>query len=98
MRVYVLAAVMFALLGISANDASGVTLVKDSQSNYIIMVADRAIEPERTAATELQSYLKQITGAELPIVRESRVDAFAPRIMVGQTARTKKLLSGLNWK
>ncbi|MBR5452860.1 MAG: DUF4838 domain-containing protein [Clostridia bacterium] len=62
------------------------TLIADDASDYVIVHGEDAYISEITAATELQSYLKQMTGVELQIV----TDAAAPtekEIVVGKTNR-----------
>src|ERR1051326_2474693 len=44
-----------------------ITLVKDGQAQYSIVIAENASPPEHSAATELARWIKQITGAELSI-------------------------------
>jgi len=63
-----------------------VDLVADGVSEYVIVRGENAGEQEIFASTELQSYLKQITGAELPIVTDA-TPAVAKEIVVGQTNR-----------
>lgn len=46
-------------------------LTTDGQSDYQIVVPKDAIPSEKHAAKELQSFLKQIAGAELPIMDDS---------------------------
>ena len=45
-------------------------LVENGRSDYAIVLPQSATLPEETAAKELQSMLKRISGAELPIVRD----------------------------
>lgn len=49
--------------------AAAPKLVENGRSDYAIVLPQSAIPPEETAARELQSMLKRISGAELPIVR-----------------------------
>lgn len=46
------------------------TLVKEGKTEYTIVIPAHASECECFAAEELQKYVKQATGAELPIVAE----------------------------
>ena len=62
------------------------TLIADGTSDYVIVRGENAYISEVTASTELQSYLKQITGVEVPIV----TDAATPtekEIVIGKTNR-----------
>ena len=61
-------------------------LVVDGVSDYVIVRGENAYISEITAATELQSYLKQITGTELPIVTDTAPEA-EREIIVGKTNR-----------
>lgn len=57
-------------------------LVKDGHSDYVIVVANDAIPAEITAAEELKTYLKQLSGADLEIVKEDKYSS-GPMIAVG---------------
>ena len=61
-------------------------IVVDGVSEYVIVRGENAYISEVTASTELQKYLKLITGAELPIVTDS-AEAVAKEIVVGKTNR-----------
>ncbi len=63
-----------------------VDIVIDGVSEYVIVRGENAYISEVTASTELQSYLKQITGVELPIVTDS-TSAVEKEIVVGKTNR-----------
>ncbi len=67
-------------------DDGKITLVADGLTDYVIVRGENAYISEVTASTELQSYIKQISGVEIPIV----TDATAPvekEIVVGKTNR-----------
>ena len=61
-------------------------LVVDGTSDYVIVRGENAYISEITASTELQSYIKQITGVELPIVTDS-AEPVEKEIIVGKTNR-----------
>jgi len=63
-----------------------VDLVTDGVSEYVIVRGENASEYEIKAASELQSYLLKITGAELPIVTDTAAAA-EKEIVVGLTNR-----------
>ncbi len=68
------------------DNIDGLLLADNGASHYVIVHGENAAASEITAASELQSYLKKITGAELPIV----TDSTAPtkyEIIVGKTNR-----------
>jgi hypothetical protein len=62
--------VLFALVlaTVASGSQAALTLAKDGETAYRIVVSADAIEPERHAAAELAFFLKQITGADFPIV------------------------------
>jgi hypothetical protein len=67
-----------------------VTLVRNGRSSYRIVVAADASPAVRRGAAELQQYLKQISGAELPIETDA---APLPKraILVGPSRHTQAL-------
>lgn len=50
----------------------GLLLAMNGKSDFHIVVADGASSSTKYAAQELQKYLKEMTGAELPIVSDAR--------------------------
>ena len=72
-------------------------IARDGKSAYVIVIGVDANDVARRAATELQDHLKQVTGAELPVVTESTLaGGDAPQILVGRTRRTRQLLPDLD--
>ncbi len=63
-----------------------VDIVVDGASEYVIVRGENASPSEITAASELQKYLKQISGAEISIVTDS-TEAIEKEIIVGKTNR-----------
>ena len=61
-------------------------LVVDGASEYVIVCGENATLSEQTATTQLQAYLQQISGAELPIVTDA-TPAQEKEIIVGKTNR-----------
>ena len=61
------------------------TLSTDGKTKACITLADSASAPEKTAAAELASYLKKMTGAEFPVVKPHEA-AGRPTIAVGPGA------------
>ena len=56
----------FSLLSCFAATAD-LELAKDRKTSYTIITADNPAQLERLAATDLQYFLKQVTGAEFKI-------------------------------
>lgn len=67
-------------------EAAPLILASEGVSEYVIVRGENAFPSEVTASTELQKYLKQICGAELPIVTDSTA-AVEKEIIVGKTNR-----------
>ncbi|HET6453966.1 MAG TPA: DUF4838 domain-containing protein [Armatimonadota bacterium] len=80
-----------------AATANAMTLTEKSKTDYCIVVASNAMPAEKTAATELQQYLKQVTGADFPIKTECEVTAGTPQILVGPSLTVKRLLPDVDW-
>ncbi len=70
-------------------------IAESGQPKCVIVVADQPSAAERTAAVELQSILKQVTGAELPIQLCGAVEPEAKQIVVGPSPRLDELLPNL---
>lgn len=68
----------------------GLCVAEDGRSNYRIVIAKAALPSTRYAAEELQKHLKQICGAELPIVDDTQ-PAQPHEILVGRSSRLKEL-------
>lgn len=85
-RLLVLAALAAAL------EARAVTLVENNAARATIVLPDKASPAALQAAKILQSHLKQISGAELAIVPEGRLDATRKQalILVGEGRLTKE--------
>ena len=76
-------------------NATAGTLTDNGKSNYVIVEQPDAIPAEKTAGQELQYYLRQISGAELPIV--SPDSKAAKRILIGQSPEIARLLGGIDF-
>jgi len=69
----------------SAAPAGQVLLAQDGQTSYQIVTHDRPAAPQRHGAEELASFLKQISGADFPVVRQADWSG-GPAIFVGASA------------
>ena len=67
-RIVLLVALAFVAHGAWAAPATRLRLAHEGTTPYRIAVPPDATEPERHAAAELASFLKQSTGAEFPVV------------------------------
>ena len=84
---------LFLLLGASAAVAEdGLVLVRDGKSDYVIAVPAKPTATEKTAATELRTYLEKVTGAKLEILPEDKVSAEQNQIVVGPCKRLTQLV------
>lgn len=80
----------------SANNS--LVLAQNGKSSYVIAVASDAIPAEKTAAEQLQKYVREITGVTLAVKPETDVAPAAAQILVGAGPRAKSLLPRQNWK
>ena len=90
-----LACVCLGLMSISIppSDAAQLTLAENGRTAYRIVVGDDAIEPERTAAKELKTWLEQVTGATFMVNGAGA----GPRILVGPSAEARRLAADVDW-
>ena len=84
------AAVGMCFLPADIVQAEELTLAEDGRSAYRIVVAEDASPSTRHGAEELQMFLQDITGAELPIVSDAE-PATGPEIVVGDGDRLRNL-------
>ena len=71
-----------------ATASQSVTLVENGNQSCSIVIADNATPTVRQASAELATYLKRISGAEVPIVSEKQPGG-TTRIDVGLTRRAR---------
>jgi len=79
----------FTACALAGSSSQRIVLAKDGAAQCVIVLADGAIEPEQTAATELADYLKKVTRAEFTIVKETQETGKGARIYVGPTKYAK---------
>lgn len=72
-------------------EKTGYKLVNRGVSEYKIVVPDEATTLEQMAAGELALFLKEATGAALPIVVSSEIKKRTPVISIGQTSVAQEL-------
>ncbi|MCL2329850.1 MAG: DUF4838 domain-containing protein, partial [Phycisphaerae bacterium] len=65
-------------------------LVKDGQPAATIVIAEAANANARTAAAELQTYVKKMSGAELTIATDAKAVA-GPLVLVGKSKLTDEI-------
>lgn len=63
-------------------------IVKNNKTEYVIVHGEKAAQSEKTAAKELQRYLKMISGVEIPLMTDVTLPALK-EIIVGKTNREK---------
>ena len=74
-----------------------IILTDNESSQYNIIIPTHATPYERRAATVLQDYLLQISGAALPVVTADK-SRRNYEIIVGQNERLDELSAGINYK
>ena len=77
------------LLILVANVHAADWLFRNGVSNYRIVVSDEASKSEKTAARELQQYIEQVSGAQLPVTSDLNVAEYS--IYVGYNERVAAL-------
>lgn len=87
MKKILLAIGFFALASILLAD---VTVADKGKSSYVIVIPDNCPGHIQKSVYDMQSILKQITGVNLPVKKESQVTANTPKISVGNTNFAKK--------
>jgi len=73
------------LLSAYSNAGAKITLATKGQTSYVIAIANDASATEKTAANELASYLRQITGVYFAVVSPGQAQ-YKPTIAVGPGA------------
>jgi len=76
---------------------SAMDLISQGQIHSVIVVGNDAIPAEQSAAKELQIFLNQISGAEIPIVVSANPGKAIHRVFIGQTDQVKNLLPKEKW-
>lgn len=84
----------FSMLLLLAVRSEAVMLVENGQPQANIVIEKNARSLHRFAASELQKYIQQISGAELPIVADGTEGTAPNHIYVGDSDFTRKL--GIN--
>jgi len=74
-----------------AFQACAPSLVEKGKTDFKIVLSDTPLPVEQTAAKELKTYLDAITNINWTITSEKETPEDAPQILVGNSARTKKL-------
>jgi hypothetical protein len=96
LHVQALALVTLVPIAASAAEATPRVLARDGVSTYVILLPDAPHPAEQTAAQELQAFLKQATGAELPLLAESAAPRGKPAIAVGPCRLAQRIAPGLD--
>lgn len=81
-------------LFLAAAAASGADLVRGGKSQYTIVLSAQAPPAERRAAEELQRYVREISGAELPIMDDSRA-VRGPMVLLGRSRALTRVAPAL---
>ena len=68
--------------------AEELTLAQNGKTDYKIVIAEKSAKQVKFAAEELSSFLKQMTGAEFPVVTD-RTAKGKYEIVLGETNRQR---------
>lgn len=72
------------IAALTACTAHAAVIAENSEPKAVVVVSDKAIPPEKHAAEELASFLKQITGAAFAVTAQA--DGNQSRLLVGPDA------------
>ncbi|MBN1394832.1 MAG: DUF4838 domain-containing protein [Pirellulales bacterium] len=84
-------------LSADRSPADELVLAEGGKSSYNIVVADDASPSTKHGATELQTFLEEISGAKLPIVSD-RQDLGRREIILGDNAHLRAILPNIDLK
>lgn len=76
---------------LAATAAETLSLAENGKTRYVISLPADAAPPVQTAASELQSFLKKVTGATLAIRPETETAADSPQIVLGPSRQYRRL-------
>ncbi|MFA7159085.1 MAG: DUF4838 domain-containing protein [Kiritimatiellia bacterium] len=76
------------------NAAIPVTISSGGSTEYQVVMASDATPVDKYAARELALYLKQMTGADFPVVTSGAMDSSKPSIFVGMSKPAQERLGG----
>jgi hypothetical protein len=96
MRLRLIAVSLASFVG-SLTQGQDLTLVREDQSSFAIVIAASASPSEQRGARELQTYLKQMSGAALPIVTDAQ-PLGEHAILVGRSRHTDALRANVDLK
>jgi hypothetical protein len=80
---------IFSFMGGCVGKSANIVIVENGSPKAVIVLSSDATEAEKFAAQELQTYLRKISGAEIPIKTDS-VKLQENRILVGQSRLTEE--------
>jgi hypothetical protein len=83
------------LFGTGSVFAETLTLAKNGKAKYVIVLGDSPTPVEQSAAKELKEHLDAVTGADFPIVKESKTSA-SLKLFVGNSRTVQKLLPDIH--
>ncbi|MBR5710505.1 MAG: DUF4838 domain-containing protein [Thermoguttaceae bacterium] len=86
------------LLVTAAAYAQSVTLTNNNETAYSIVLPDEPTPVEKTAASELQNYLTEITGVAFKTISEKDLPDGAKAIYVGKTNKALKTVDFSTFK
>ncbi len=95
MKSVLTASLMFVpfLLLAAQHSPGSLTLVRNGKSAYTIVIPTHATEVESLAAAEFQSYVQQMSGAQMPIVPDVPEVMPGPSVLIGRTRGTTHVIS-----
>jgi hypothetical protein len=80
------------LLSNACSGSASFTLSNGGNAKYLIVLPDKPLPVETTAANKLKKYLDEVTNANFIIIHESEADITQPLLVVGNSSLAKTLL------
>jgi hypothetical protein len=94
------AMVAAAVVGCTASQARAaerLVIAEDGKSDFRIVISANASPSENHAAAELQHFLKEISGAELPVAADTEAMG-EHEILVGDSEHLRRLNQAIDWQ
>jgi len=89
--------VLCALVAVMAGCGAQTELVTGGKSAYHIVISEQASATEKHGARELSAFLKEMSGAQIPVVTDEAAPD-SPMILVGRSKKLDSLQLDIPWK
>ena len=75
------------------DSAANTEIVLNGQAHAVVILADKPTRSAQIAAKEFVHYVKKMTGADLPVIKDSEVvpESLPGKVFIGESGNTRKL-------